>query len=282
MPAACAADAEPGSVPPDSEATYRVVVEYDGTDFCGFQFQPQVRTIAGTLESTFSRLFDQPVKLSCAGRTDAGVHAVGQVVSFRSHARFPIDKFAIAANSALPGDLSVREAARVASDFNARGSALERRYTYVLLNRKAPSAVLRRYTHFEHRSLDFARMRAAAALLAGEHDFVSFCGVLPEHGGTVRTLHGIEIERAGELVRLHFRAAGFLHRMVRTIAGTLLEIGAGRRAVEDIPAILAARDRRAAGFTAPAQGLFFVGARYACFDSASRAAFATVLDLPEP
>lgn len=264
---------------PDSEATYRVVVEYDGTEFCGFQFQPHVRTIAGVLEATFSRLFDEPVKLSCAGRTDAGVHAVGQVVSFRSHARFPIEKFTIAANSALPSDLSVREAARVEPAFNARGSALERRYTYVLLNRKAPSAVLRRYAHFDHRALDLARMRAAAALLAGERDFISFCGVLPERGGTVRTLHVIEIERAGDLVRLHFRAAGFLHRMVRTIVGTLLEIGAGRRAVEEVPAILAARDRRAAGFTAPAQGLFFVGARYPDFDSApAGGTFANVLD----
>ena len=264
---------------PHNEATYRVVVEYDGTDFCGFQFQPQERTIAGTLESTFSQLLDQPVKVSCAGRTDAGVHAIGQVVSFRAHDRFPIEKFTIAANSALPDDLSVREAVRVADGFNARVSALERRYTYVLLNRPVPSAVLRRYAHFEHRALDLERMRAAAAQLTGERDFVSFCGVLPERGGTVRTLHAIEIERSGELVRLHFRAVGFLHRMVRTIVGTLLEIGAGRRAGDEIPAILAARDRRAAGFTAPPQGLFFVGARYADFDSAPRGAtFASVLE----
>ncbi len=260
------------------EATYRVVVEYDGTDFCGFQFQPQVRTVAGTLESTFSRLFDQPVKVSCAGRTDAGVHAVAQVVSFRAHARFPIEKFGLAANSSLPWDLSVREAARVAAGFDARAAALERRYTYVVLNRQAPSAVLRRFTHFEHRSLDLELMRSAAAPLVGEHDFVSFCGVLPERGGTVRTLYAVEIERRGDLVRLHFSAAGFLHRMVRTIAGTLLEVGSGRREPGAMEGILAARDRRAAGFTAPAQGLFFVGVRYADFDSGLGAGtFASVL-----
>lgn len=264
---------------PRNEATYRVVVEYDGTDFCGFQYQPQERTIAGTLESTFSQLLDQRVKVSCAGRTDAGVHAIGQVVSFRAHDRFPIEKFTIAANSALPDDLSVREAVRVADGFNARVSALERRYTYVLLNRTTPSAVLRRYAHFEHRVLDFERMRSAAAGLVGEHDFRSFCGELPERGGTVRTLYALEIERRGDLVRLHFRGGGFLHRMVRTIAGTLLEIGAGRRAVEEIPAILAARDRRAAGFTAPACGLFLVSVRYADFDSSSSGArFANVLE----
>jgi tRNA pseudouridine38-40 synthase len=265
--------------PLGGEATYRVVVEYDGTDFCGFQFQPQVRTVAGTLERVFSRLFDREVKVSCAGRTDAGVHAVGQVVSFRAHDAFPIDKFRLAANSALPEDLSVRDAARVPRDFSARKSALERRYTYVLLNRKAPSALLRRFVHFEHRDLDLERMRAAAGQLPGERDFRSFCGVLPERGGTVRTLDSVEIERSGDLVLLHFRGAGFLHRMVRTIVGTLLEIGAGRRAVEEIAPILEARDRRAAGFTAPAQGLFLVGVRYPGFDSGPVAGtFASVLE----
>jgi tRNA pseudouridine38-40 synthase len=212
-------------------------------------------------------VFDRPVKVSVAGRTDSGVHAIAQVISFVSHAHFPIEKLGIALNSALPADLSARDCARVADDFSARGSALERAYTYVVFNRREPSAVMRRWSHFEHRELDLGRMRAAAAELIGEHDFVSFCGMLPERGGTVRTLRAIEIERDGDLVLLHYRADGFLHRMVRVMTGSLLEAASGRREPESVGAILAARDRRAAGMTAPPQGLFLVDVRYPDFSS---------------
>ena len=218
-----------------------------------------------------SRLFDRTVKVTAAGRTDAGVHASGQVVSFRSHDSFPIDKLSIALNSALPADLSARDAARVPADFSARNSALERRYLYAVLNRRDPSATLRRFAHHEYRPLDVPRMREAAAQLLGEHDFVTFCGVLPQRGRTVRTLHAIDIERDGDVVRLHVSGAGFLHRMVRIVTGTLLDVGAGRRCVRDVGAMLAARDRRAAGPTAPAHGLCLVDVVYAGFSSAGRA-----------
>jgi tRNA pseudouridine38-40 synthase len=250
------------------EATYRAVVEYDGTDFCGFQFQPAERTVAGALETVLSQLFDRPIKLAAAGRTDAGVHALGQVISVVAHDAFPIDKLALALNSALPLDVSVRAAARVPDGFSARFSALERSYTYVVWNRPEPSAPARRWTHFDHRPLDLAPMRRAAALLQGRHDFASFCGVRPLKGGTTRTLHALEIERAGPLVRFHFRADGFLHRMVRVVTGTLLEIGSGRRAESELAAILAACDRRRAGVTAPAHGLYLVAVRYPDFSSA--------------
>ncbi|MBC5809426.1 MAG: tRNA pseudouridine(38-40) synthase TruA [Candidatus Eremiobacteraeota bacterium] len=243
-------------------ATYRIVVEYDGTDFCGFQFQPQDRTVAGELERALSKLFDRPVKVSAAGRTDAGVHATAQVVSFVAHDAFPIERLALALNSELPADLSARDAARVEASFSARNSALERTYAYYVLNREAPSAPLRRWTHFEHRPLDLEPMRRACEPLVGTHDFVTFCGVLPERGGTVRTLHAIDLERRGELVRMTFRAAGFLHRMVRILTGTLLEVGSGRRHEADLARMLAARDRRAAGLTAPPQGLFLTDVRY--------------------
>jgi len=204
--------------------------------------------------------------VTAAGRTDAGVHAIGQVISFTSHANFPVEKLAIALNSALPEDLSARDAALAERRFNARLSALERRYTYLVLNRRAPSAAMRRWTHFEHRELDLDAMRAAAAQLVGTHDFVTFCGVLPDTGGTVRTLRALEIERSGELVRLNFCANGFLHRMVRVICGTLLEVGTGRRG-PDLAPMLAARDRRVAGPTAPPAGLFLVDVRYEGFSS---------------
>ncbi len=253
------------------DATYRVVVEYDGTDFCGFQFQPGLRTIAGELETALSRLFDRPVKVTVAGRTDAGVHASGQVISFVSHDAFPIDKLSIALNSALPPDLSARDAACVEAGFSARASATERRYTYTIVNRRDPSAVLRRFAHHEYRALDLARMRVAAAHLIGRHDFVTFCGVLPQRGGTVRTVHAIVIEADGEIVRVHVHGVGFLHHMVRIIAGTLLDVGAGRREPADVAAMLAACDRRVAGPTAPAQGLALVEVVYPGFSSRSSA-----------
>jgi tRNA pseudouridine38-40 synthase len=247
------------------EAVYRVTVEYDGTDFSGFQYQPQGRTVAGELERALSRLFDVPVKVTAAGRTDAGVHASGQCVSFVAHDTFPIERLDIALNSALPPDLSVRDAALAEPGFSARLSAIERYYSYAILNRPQPSALLRRWTHFEYRSLDLQRLARAAGDFIGTHDFVSFCGVLPEHGDTVRTLHSAQVECSGELVLLHFRGNGFLHRMVRIIAGTLLDVAAGRRDPDSMRGILAARDRRAAGPTAQPQGLYLTGVRYERF-----------------
>jgi tRNA pseudouridine38-40 synthase len=202
-----------------------------------------------------------------AGRTDAGVHASAQVISFVSHDAFPVDKLPIALNTALPLDLTARDAARVDAEFSARLSALERRYTYTILNRREPSAVMRRFAHFEYRPLDLERMRAAAAHLVGEHDFVTFCGEYPERGGTVRTIDAIDLERDGDVVRVHVRGRSFLHRMVRIVAGTLLEVGAGRREPDDARAMLAARDRRVAGPTAPPCGLCLVDVRYPDFSS---------------
>lgn len=251
-------------------ATYRVVLEYDGTDFCGFQFQPGLRTIAGELEGALTRLFDRPVKVTAAGRTDAGVHASGQVVSFVSHDAFPVDKLSIALNTSLPPDITARDAARVDARFSARLSALERRYRYVVLERRDPSAVLRRFAHHEHRPLDLERMRAAAAHLVGRHDFLTFCGVLPERGNTVRTIDSLRIEREGITLVLTIAGKGFVHRMVRIITGTLLDVGAGRHTPDDVVAMLAARDRRAAGPTAPAAGLTLVEVVYADFSSLSR------------
>ena len=219
------------------------------------------------LEDALSRLFDRLVKVTVAGRTDAGVHASAQVVSFVSHDAFPVGRLAIALNTSLPPDVTARDAVRADDGFSARNSALERHYTYTILNRREPSAVLRRFAHHDYRELDLARMRAAAATLVGERDFITFCGVLPDRGGTVRTLLGIDVVRDDDVVRLHFRGGGFLHRMVRIMTGTLLDVGAGKRDAADVPAMLAARDRRVAGPTAPANGLCLVDVVYPDFSA---------------
>jgi tRNA pseudouridine38-40 synthase len=247
--------------------TYRAVVEYDGTDFCGLQFQPELRTVAGEIERALGTLFAEPVKISAAGRTDAGVHACGQVISFRSTRLFPDGRLALALNATLPSDISVRCAGVAPDGFSARFDAEARVYAYRIVNRPMPAALERRFAHHVHRPFDLELARRAALDLLGEHDFAAFCGVAPEHGGTVRTVHGIELERAGELIRLKIAGRGFLHRMVRISVGTLIEIATGRRPPDDIPAILASKDRRRAGYTAPAAGLCLVGVRYPDFDS---------------
>ena len=247
--------------------TYRVVVEYDGTLFSGLQFQPEERTVAGEVQRALSGLFAEPIAISAAGRTDAGVHASGQVISFRSARIFPVERLALALNANLPPDVSARDAAIVADGFSARFDATARVYEYRILNRAFPSALTRRYAHHVYLPLDLHVMRAAAHDLIGRHDFVAFCGVLPARGGTIRTIHAIDIVAGGEDVVVRITGLGFLHRMVRIAVGTLVEIATARRPADDVPAIIASRDRRRAGYTAPAAGLTLVGVRYEGFDS---------------
>jgi tRNA pseudouridine38-40 synthase len=214
------------------------------------------------LEGALSRLLTEPIKIAAAGRTDAGAHASGQVVSFTTAARFPFERLSVALNSDLPKDVGVREAAVVDAPFSARFSALERTYVYAIFNRSAPAPLLARHAYHVWLPIDRARMAAAVPDLLGEHDFRSFCGLVPENGITVRTVRRLTIETRGELLRIEIAASGFLHRMVRTIVGTLVDCGTGRRGPSDVPAILAARDRRTAGHTAPPHGLYLAGVRY--------------------
>jgi tRNA pseudouridine38-40 synthase len=246
---------------------YRAVVEYDGTTFCGLQYQAEVRTVAGELERVLSALFADPIKISAAGRTDAGVHASGQVISFKSARAFPIERLALAVNANLPPDVSLRHAEMVPGEFSARFDAEMRTYEYRIINRAMPSAVERRFAHHVHRRIDLDLARRAAADLIGTHDFIAFCGIRPERGTTERTIYSIDIDRQRDQVVIRIAGLGFLHRMVRISVGTLVEIATGRRAPDDIPAILASKDRKRAGYTAPAAGLCLVGVRYGAFDS---------------
>lgn len=250
--------------------TYRLVVEYDGTDFHGFQHQPVLRTVSGVLEGALCALFHTEISIAAAGRTDAGVHATGQVVSFKTRREFPVERLGLALNATLPPDVSVRQADIPAPDFSARFDAYERTYEYLILNRAMPSAVLRRWTHHVHQPIDDAVLARAGEDFVGTHDFLAFCGVMPEYGGTERTFNSFEVEREGDIVRIRVAAEGFLHRMVRIVVGTAIEIATGRRAPDEIPAIIASKDRRLAGYTAPANGLFLAGVRYAAFESYSR------------
>ena len=247
--------------------TYRLVVEYDGSAFHGLQYQPELRTVAGALEDALSRIFHAPVKIGAAGRTDTGVHATGQVVSFHAERAFPIERLTLAVNGNTPPDLVVRAADIVPDGFSPRFDALERVYDYLILNRAFPSAVWRARAWHVARAIDDVRFRAAAEPLLGEHDFVAFCGEAPARGGTVRTVQTIRLERNGDLLRITVRGTGFLHRMVRVIVGTLVACSTGYRDVGFAARALESRDRKAAGPTAPAHGLYFAGVRYADIDT---------------
>jgi tRNA pseudouridine38-40 synthase len=219
--------------------------------------------VGGVLEAVLFSLFRETVKVSCAGRTDTGVHATGQVVSFRtSRSSFPFDRLALALNSELPFDLTVRETEIVDDGFSARFSAEERTYVYAIYNRRTPSALLARSVYHVWAPLEVEAMQSAARHVIGAHDFRSFCGMLPDGGVTLRTVRRLEIERRDDLIRVEISADGFLHRMVRTVVGTLVECGSGRRDPDSISDIVAARSRAAAGITAPAQGLYLAGVRY--------------------
>ncbi len=241
---------------------YRATIEYDGTDFAGFQWQPQVRTVQGEIEAALQRLTGAEVKVVGAGRTDAGVHALGQVVSFSAATGIPVERMAAAMNSVLPADVRVVRAGETDEGFNARFSARSRSYVYVMLNRAEPSALLRRYVCHVRGALDAQAMADAAGRLVGEMDFAAWANSLGEVRTTVRRVFRCAVRRRGAWVLLFVEASGFLHGMVRNIAGTLMQVGSGKRRPEEMEAITASRDRRMAGPTAPAHGLCLVRVSY--------------------
>ncbi len=255
-----------------------MTVEYDGTEFCGFQWQPAVRTVASVLEDALATLFGPPVKVTGAGRTDSGVHASGQVVSFSSERPFPFERLVQALNATLPADLSVRDAALPPRGFSARFSARERTYVYAVFNDARRSALLGRYACHVPVSLDVAAMQAAGACFLGEHDFRSF-GTCETGESFRRDVRRMAIDPRGPLVRIEIAGNGFLRHMVRTIVGTLLECGRGRRDPGEVPDMLQAADRSVGGPTAPAHGLYLAGVRYDGYDSFSEPPLFRTTDL---
>lgn len=220
-----------------------------------------MRTVAGVLETAFSQLFCETVKITGAGRTDSGVHATGQVISLSTGARFPFDRLELALRGLLAPDCSVRDATLVEDGFSARFSAVERRYVYAILNRPEPSAIAARYAYHVAAHLDLEAMRRAAEPMLGEHDFSAFATPAPGEP-TVRRLRRLTIERHGDFVGIEVAADGFIYHMVRIIVGTLVDCGLGRRNAAEIGDMLEARDRDTAGSMAPPQGLYFAGVRY--------------------
>lgn len=241
---------------------YKATVEYDGTDFAGFQWQHGVRTVQGVLEAALLERLGQEIRLTGAGRTDAGVHALGQVVTFECEPRIPVERMALALNGVLPRDLSVRHVEEAGAGFNARFSASSRLYSYLILNRRVRSALLTRYAALCIEPLDIERMQTAAGDLLGERDFATFTNERMPDQTTLREVTRCQVGRYRDFVIVRIEANAFLRGMVRNIVGTLMEVGVGRRAPDSMPALLDARDRRTAGPSAPPQGLCLLRVRY--------------------
>lgn len=240
----------------------RLVLEYDGTDYCGFQKQPSVPTVQGELERVLCELLRLPaVKVTGAGRTDAGVHATGQVINFEA-GDFPVERICPAMNGLLPPAIRVRDAREVPDEFHARYSAKARTYIYVVLNRDVPSALLARYVWHIVRPLDVEQMRSAASELIGIRDFASFGMPERAEGSTVRQIFDFALSRKREAIFFRVRANAFLRGMARAMVGTLVEVGLGKRQPSDIAEMLASRDRQSAGPSAPPGGLYLTRVEY--------------------
>jgi len=237
-------------------------LEYDGTRFCGWQSQRSGRSVQQTVESAISTVADHVVSVVCAGRTDTGVHALGQVVHFDTDADRPERAWTIGVNSNLPDDVSVRWVAQRNEDFHARFSARSRTYRYVIHNATSRSALLADRAWWHHRRLRTDRMQAAARFLIGEHDFSSLRAAECQSRSPIRTLQRVDIDRSGDIVWIEVEANAFLHHMVRNIVGTLVRVGRQDAEPEWVAQVLASRDRRVAGMTAPACGLYFLRVDY--------------------
>lgn len=242
--------------------TYRLTLCYDGTRYCGWQRLPNEKlTVQGKVEEALSEVFGTPIEVSGSGRTDAGVHAKGQVASFHAPEK-PLGDVLPQLRHLLPEDIGVLDLAYAPERFHARLSAVEKTYQYRVWNSAEPDVFERRFRAQIYQPLDLAKMREAAALLVGEHDFLGFCANKHFKKSSVRTLCALSVEQDGNEIRFTLTADGFLYHMARILVGTLLEIGSGRREAASIAEIFARKDRALAGETAPAKGLCLMEVRY--------------------
>lgn len=240
----------------------KIIVAYDGTRYCGWQVQPNGITIEEVLNKKLSELLGEVITVTGASRTDSGVHSLGNVAVFDTKTRMPADKISFALNQRLPEDIVVQGSCEVAPDWHPRYQNSQKTYEYRILNRTFRMPTRRLDTYFYHYPLDVEKMQQAADYLVGEHDFKSFCSIHSQAETTVRTIYGCQVQRQEDVITIRVTGSGFLYNMVRIIAGTLIQVGGGETVPEQIPGILAARNRSAAGPTAPAHGLTMIGIEY--------------------
>lgn len=234
----------------------KLTIQYDGTAYHGWQIQSNALTIQEVIEKSILRVTGERPKVTGCGRTDAGVHALNYVCNFFSDTKIPINKIAAALNSGLPPDIVCKSAQEVPMNFHAADSAVKKRYTYRILNSEFNDAFMNKYVWHLRGTLDFDNMVKASKAFLGEHDFLGFASSGFSVKTTVRTIYSLELNKSGELITMDITGNGFLYNMVRIIAGTLVFVGCGKIKAEDMEKIILSRDRRKAGITAPASGLF--------------------------
>lgn len=240
----------------------KLTIAYDGTNYCGWQIQPNGITVEEVVNKALKKLTGEEIRVIGASRTDSGVHALGNVAVFDTETTIPPKRISYALNQRLPEDIVVVKSEEVEADFHPRYCDCSKTYEYHILNTRIPIPTKRLTNYFVSYELDIDKMRQAASYLVGEHDFVSFCNVRTDVEDTVRTITELEILQEGEEITIRISGNGFLYNMVRIIVGTLIRVGRGFYEPEKVKEILETKDRKAAGVTAPPQGLVLVEIRY--------------------
>lgn len=233
----------------------KLVVAYDGTGYHGWQIQPNEVSVEQIINEKLSELTGEDIKVIGASRTDAGVHAMGNVAVFDTESKIPGEKFSYALNQRLPEDIRIQASEEVADDFHPRHCDCQKTYRYQIWNAEFQVPTHRLYAHFVYYKLDVKAMRQAAQYLIGEHDFKAFCSSKTQVTDTVRTIYDIKVLTEGDMISIYVKGNGFLYNMVRIIAGTLIEVGLHRKNPDEIPSMIDQKERQIAGPTAPAKGL---------------------------
>lgn len=244
------------------EQNVKIIIEYDGTAYHGFQIQPEHNTIQGEIEKSLLKIFKEPVKIYGAGRTDAGVHARGQVANFKHSKSIKPEEIQRALNSLLPDDIVIKRAETVSPDFHARFSAKSRIYQYKILNRSYSDAFMRNFVYFYKYPLDIEYMKEACKIFLGTKDFTSFRASSDEERSNVRTVFCFDCFKKEDLIIAEIEADGFLHNMVRIVMGTILQAGRRKKSIKDLEAIMEAKNRERAGPTLPPGGLTLMEVKY--------------------
>ncbi|MCR4717910.1 MAG: tRNA pseudouridine(38-40) synthase TruA [Lachnospiraceae bacterium] len=240
----------------------RLIIAYDGTNYCGWQIQDNGITIEEVINKALTALCNEEIAVIGASRTDSGVHAMGNVAVFDTNSRIPAEKFSYALNQRLPDDIRIQRSDEVASDWHPRYQDTIKTYEYRYLNRRFPDPIRRLYTYFVYYPMDVVKMQEAANYLIGEHDFKSFCSTKGQQLTTIREIYDLTVKRQGDEIILRVTGNGFLYNMVRIIAGTLARVGTGLYEPGRVKDILEATDRQIAGPKAPASGLTLIGIKY--------------------
>ncbi len=240
----------------------KLTIEYDGKDFNGWQKQPNRLNIQGEIESAIEEITGEKIELFGSGRTDAGVHSLGQIANFKTNSNLPVEKMAIAINSKLKKSIRVKKAEEVSENFHSRYNCHKKKYRYIINNSSQGSAIYRGLEYHVPQKLDVEKMKKAIKFFEGEYDFKAFKSSGTSNKNSVRTIYKAEVRQSGERIIIELTGNGFLYNMVRIISGTILEVGLGKIKAEDIPNIIESKDRKRAGKTLPPHGLYLVEVMY--------------------